>query len=149
MIRNSKYFFREGITCSSVGLRFNASYLPPGNLFGVNTNLFTKTKENMYFLLGLLNSKITLYILRQVINRTNNISARYVKMMPFVEPTPEQKQKVVKIVKNIVENEMKDQSYDFSQEQKILDEIFFMIYKIPQEERAIINDFYANLYGRI
>ena len=42
LIRNEKFFFKEGISCSSVGIRFSAAYMPEGCLFGVNANFFFK-----------------------------------------------------------------------------------------------------------
>jgi len=150
MIRNKDYFFREGITCSSVGLKFNASYMPEGNLFGVNTNLFCKSKEDLFYLLGFLNSKVAQYISRQVINRTNNISARYVKMIPYLEPKDEKiKNKISDIVKGIVEEMMKNQNFDFSEKQKVLDDLFFDIYQVDEKDKEKINDFCENIFERI
>ena len=74
LIRNEKYFFREGITCSSVGVRFTAAYMPEGGLFGVNANFFFDEEETMYYTLAFLNSRLAWYFCRNVVIRTNNIS---------------------------------------------------------------------------
>ena len=149
MIRNKDFFFREGITCSSVGLKFNASYMPADNLFGVNTNLFCKTRKDLFYLLGFLNSKVAYYISRQLINRTNNISARYVKMIPYLEPDKETKIKISQIVEEIVKNMKENQNYNFSDKQKVLDELFFTTYRINREEEKQITDFCENIFERI
>ena len=92
MLRNEQFFFKEGITCSSVGVNFSVSYMPPGNLFGVNANFFAENKTELYYALGLLNSKIAIYILKKVFNRTNNVSSKYIKRLPYLSPTKEKKE---------------------------------------------------------
>ena len=91
MIRNERFFFREGITCSSVGVNFSASYMPKGNLFGVNANLFCENTTELLYCLGLLNSKIARYIMKAILNRTNNISSMYVKSLPYTTPPQDKK----------------------------------------------------------
>ena len=149
MLRNEKFFFKEGITCSSVGVGFSASYLPPGNLFGVNANFFTDDEVELYYALGLLNSKIAKYILKAIFNRTNNVSSKYIKRLPYLSPTPKMKKQISKIVKNIVDNLKKDYGYDYSQTQQNLDDYFFQIYNITEKDRKHVEYFVSDIYNRL
>lgn len=148
MIRNPQFYFREGITCSSVGLKFSASLLPEGSLFGVNTNLFCKTKEDQYFLLGLLNSNLAFYMLKNVLNRTNNISSSYVKMMPIIPPTDKDRKEIATIVERTVNALKRDSKYNYTKDQSIINEYFYELYRIPIVDRNEINEFCQDIYEK-
>jgi len=149
MLRNEQYFFKEGITCSSVGVNFSASYMPAGNLFGVNANFFTDDKEELYYALGLLNSTIAKYMLKAFFNRTNNVSSKYIKSMPYITPDKRTKSNIANIVKNIVKELKKNLNYDSSKEQEYLDEKFFEIYDIKGNDREMVEFFVADIYNRL
>lgn len=149
LLRNKRFFFKEGITCSSVGVNFSASYMPAGNLFGVNANFFTDDKVELYYALGLLNSKIAKYILKAIFNRTNNISSKYIKRLPYFTPDLKMKKHISKKVKNIVDNLKKNRDYDFTETQKELDEEFFRIYGTGEKDKIIIERFVSDTYNRL
>ncbi|WP_163527585.1 Eco57I restriction-modification methylase domain-containing protein [Halobacillus ihumii] len=144
-VRNQKFFFREGITCSSMGIDFQASYLPKGSLFGVNTNLFTENEEELYYLLGLLNSNLTTYMLRKVLNRTNMITSGYVKKLPYIEPEPSLKSCISQQVKHIVSEKKKNLSYDSTIQQQNINNSIFDVYHISPSNRVHVNSFCEQL----
>jgi len=149
LIRNEKYFFREGISCSSVGIRFSAAYMPPGCLFGVNANFFFDDRDTMFYTLGLLNSKVAWYFARNVLIRTNNISANYLRLMPYKEPKKEKREEIVKNVEKIVEKMRMDENYDYTKLQKRMDEDFYKIFDLNQESIETIDDFCENFYEKL
>ena len=149
MIRNESFFFQEGITCSSVGVRFSAAYLPPDCLFGVNANFFFKDRVSLFYTLGLLNSRVAWYFARRVLIRTNNISANYLRLLPYIEPADDLKKEIAEKVKSIVFEIKNDSSYDFEMIQSDLDKSFFNIYGFGQSIQNIINDFCINFYDRL
>ncbi len=149
LIRNEQYFFKEGISCSSVGVRFSAAYMPPGCLFGVNANFFFDDKDTMFYVLALLNSKLAWYFARKVLIRTNNISANYLRLMPYKETESSRKKKIISIVKSIIENQKKDEKFDHTRYQKILDEEFFNIYNLSDPTIEKINHFCDNFYENL
>ncbi|MDK2946603.1 MAG: hypothetical protein PWQ85_1388 [Geotoga sp.] len=63
---SKQYYFKEGITytmTTSKGSTFR--YLPPNMMFDCKgSSIFPKNKEHIFFFLGLLNSKLTTYILK-------------------------------------------------------------------------------------
>jgi len=150
LVRNKKFFFREGISCSSVGIRFSASYMPKNCLFGVNANFFFKNKEDLFYTLAFLNTKIAWYFARKILIRTNNISANYLRMMPIIFPKNfASKIKIVSKTKNIVKNLMKNKNYDFSKIEEELNEIFYDIYSINESDRSLIEIFSKKFYEEL
>ncbi len=75
---------------------------------------FFRDKDTLFYTLGLLNSKISWYFARKVLIRTNNISANYLRQLPYKEPDLKEKKLISKKVQKIVENLKKDEKYDFS-----------------------------------
>ena len=149
LIRNEKFFFKEGISCSSVGVRFSASYMPKNCLFGVNANFFFKDNDTLFYTLGLLNSKLTWYFARKVLIRTNNISANYLRQLPYLEPSIKEKQKIATVVKNIVEKIKKTADYDYTTQQNKLDENFYKIFKLSKNTINEIEYFCNNFYEEL
>jgi len=82
MIRNREYLYREGITCSSMGVAFGACRLPPGATYGVNASIFTDDVQDQWRLLAYLNSYLVTYFVRGVLNRSNMITSGYVSRIP-------------------------------------------------------------------
>ena len=145
LVRNEQFYFKEGITCSSVGRKFSAAYLPPGNLFGVNANFFFNNTEDLFYSLGFLNSKLVQYIARKVINRSNIIATSFIKEVPFLLASRSQKREVIAIVKNIVTSLMNNPNYNYIPESKKIDEIIFNLYGISNKVKKEIIDFCANI----
>ncbi|MFX0136778.1 MAG: Eco57I restriction-modification methylase domain-containing protein [Candidatus Hodarchaeota archaeon] len=148
LVRNKQYFFKEGITCSSVGRKFSAAYMPPGNLFGVNANFFFNTQDDLFFALGFLNSKIAQYFARKVVNRSNIIATSFIKEIPLILPPMNQKKKIINLVKAVVASLKQDPNYNFTLEQNQIDNIFFEVYSINKHDRAEIEDFCVNITER-
>ncbi|MCA0971175.1 BREX-1 system adenine-specific DNA-methyltransferase PglX [Halobacillus litoralis] len=144
-IRNPSYLYQEGITCSSMGVKFSASYLPKGSLFGVNANLFPDKQEDLYYLLGLLNSSLVKYILRKVLNRTNMVTSGYIKKIPYIRPSEEQKSIVVKKAETLVEKKKENPEYSTEQLHQEIDDIIFDVYRIKEEHREEMLHFCENV----
>ncbi len=82
MVRNRKYLYREGITCSSMGVAFGACHLPAGATYGVNANLIPEAAD-LWWLLAFLNSHLATYFVRGVLNRSNMVTSGYVARIPL------------------------------------------------------------------
>lgn len=150
LIRNEKFFFKEGISCSSVGIRFSASYMPKGCLFGVNANFFFKNRENLFYVLAFLNTKIAWYFARKVLIRTNNISANYLRKMPIIFPKS-------KIIKKNISNKTKevvkaiklDKNFNSNHFENDMNNLFYKIYNINDLDKKKIEKFSINFYNEL
>ncbi len=149
MVRNRHLYFREGVACSSIGIRFCACYLPSKALFGVNACFFPDSELERYYLLGFLNSKLALYLIRAVLNRTNMVTPGYVKKLPYIPPPSDIHSEIAAITRSIVECLKESPDYDFNREQEMIDELVFKLYGIPEETRAVINLFSSDIMRRI
>jgi len=149
LVRNEKFFFQEGISCSSVGVRFSAAYMPPGGLFGVNSNFFFADRETLFYVLGYLNSKLAWYFARKILARSNNISANYLRLMPYREPERAKKAAITRQVEGIVAVLQQNSAFDFTPVQARLDEEFYHLFALAPESIEEIEDFCANFYQRL
>ena len=86
-ITDEIYWFREGITYSSTsGKGFGCRLIPSLCVYDVKgPAIFSKTNDNIYFLLGLFNSKIISYIL-EMLNPTIEIQSGDIERVPFCPP---------------------------------------------------------------
>jgi 23S rRNA A1618 N6-methylase RlmF len=100
-VRNKKFVFKEGITCSSMGLPFSACYLPVNSTFGVNPNIFTP-KDDLYWMLAYLNSHLVTYLVRGVLIRSNMVTSGYISQLPIISFTVEEKKKLSQISKSVL-----------------------------------------------
>jgi len=149
LCRNRSLYFREGVTCSSMGIRFSACYLPPGSLFGVNACFFPETRLELFYLLGFLNSKLASYLLRAVLNRSNMITPGYVKRLPYLPPITDGQTCVSQLAESITEKLRAIPQADYSQEQAEIDRLIFDAYGISEASRIEITDFCTNIMERL
>lgn len=105
MVRNKRFVFNEGITCSSMGLPFSACYLPENSTFGVNPNIFTP-KEDLFWVLAYLNSHLITYLVRGVLIRSNMVTSGYISQLPIIPFNDREKGKLTKISKKVLNSEM-------------------------------------------
>lgn len=145
MLRNERYFFKEGISCSSVGIRFSAAYMPPNCLFGVNANFFFNNRDDLFYTLGYLNSRLAWFMLRKMIIRTNNASANYIRQLPYAEPADQSiKQDIVSYVHDIIESMREGVLQDPTPHISNLSQWFYDIFEVPQSDIEMIEDFAEN-----
>ena len=88
VLRNSNYYFKEGVTYSATGSRASFRLLPKGNVFDVGgASIFPKDEiHDTKILLGYLNCPISGYIVN-CLNPTVNIQVGDISRIPFAEPT--------------------------------------------------------------
>ncbi|OWT33741.1 hypothetical protein BGI41_00845 [Methanobrevibacter sp. 87.7] len=81
---NEKYWFKEGITYTKVSsIRPTFRYLPPYCVFDMGGPSICYLHNNLNYILGFLNSKISnLYL--NILNPTINIQTRDIKLLPII-----------------------------------------------------------------
>ncbi|MFD1019932.1 HsdM family class I SAM-dependent methyltransferase [Thalassobacillus hwangdonensis] len=146
LVRNKQFYYREGITCSSMGVPFSAAYLPKGALFGVNTNLFVDGEEKLYYILGYLNSNLAKYLLRKILNRTNMVTTGYVKQLPYLEGDAGKKSEVANLARNIVQSKKENIFFDSAPLEKQINQHIYAIYGVSEEAQASIEEFCGDMF---
>jgi hypothetical protein len=164
---SKQYYFKEGITytmTTSKGSTFR--YLPEGMMFDCKgSSIFPKNKELVFFFLGLLNSKLTTYILKFLAGSVD-LEVGDLKDLPIPDLTNKKTliKKISKISKEIYE--LKKQNMNFLPEEfknkgilkklsgehfedmmnKFMRKKILIDYKIIQKE-SLLNDMILDLYG--
>ncbi|MFB2777089.1 BREX-1 system adenine-specific DNA-methyltransferase PglX [Shewanella xiamenensis] len=95
LLRNNKFYFREGITYSASGSKgASFRYLPPNSVFDVGgASIFLDDSETTKYTLALLNSNISKYVIN-CLNPTVNTQKGDIDRIPFKTPTSEMKTKI-------------------------------------------------------
>ncbi len=104
-LRSERLYFKEGITYSALGgEKVSFRLLPSGCIFDSGGScIFNEGDKNeLLYLLGLLNSKLSVYILN-CLNNTVNIQVGDVKRIPFVIPPKRQEGLISIIAENNIE----------------------------------------------
>lgn len=149
LARNRRFYFREGVACSSMGVKFSACYLPPGCLFGVNACFFPESRGELFALLGYLNSRLATYLLRAILNRSNMVTPGYVKQLPYLPPDSPTHRRVAALAEEITERLRRSPGADIAGRQCEIDALLFDLYGVPDPLRAEITDFTDHLMDRL
>lgn len=142
MVRNKKLLFKEGITCSSMGVSFGACYLPPNSTYGVNANIICSEKE-IWWLLSYLNSSIVSYIVRSCLIRSNMITSGYVSRIPIPSFSENIKNELSQISKEAYEKKVSKNNADIYIDK--IDQIIFKYLNISDDGINEIICFTSNL----
>jgi hypothetical protein len=124
-------FEEEGIVISGISSRLAARYMPKGCYWDSNKAIGFIIKNDLIsieYVLGLLNSSFYNYLAKGIINNTTSIQLTGIHALPFVEPQKQIKEKIEILVSSIIKNKKIDIEYDYSEEQKEIDELVFHFY---------------------
>lgn len=98
VIRNSQFYFKEGITWSSLANQLSLRYSPVGFVFESKGSMcYTKGEVSIWYLLGLLNSKIASVTL-SILSPTLDFHEGPMAKIPVIKSKDDTK------IKNLVQN---------------------------------------------
>lgn len=146
-------FEQEGIVISGVSSRLAARYMPRGCYWDSNKAIGFMIKNKLIsigYMLGLLNSSLYNYLAKGIINNTSSIQITGIHAIPFIEPENEIKEKVENLVNTIIKSKEKNLEYDYTKEQKAIDDTIFDFYgrkfSFPNNLKKELDDKYS-IYG--
>ena len=100
VIRNPQFYFREGITWSSLGTQLSLRYSPEGFLFESKGSMcYVKDSAELWYILAILNSKITAEVL-SILSPTLDFHEGPMSRVPILKCTSHEL--VTRIAKNNV-----------------------------------------------
>ncbi len=140
-IPKGNLFGKEGIVISGVSKGLAARYMPAGCWWDTNKAMgFIPCDRDVsiYYLLGLLNSKLYNFLIKGILNMTNCVQIDNIKLLPFIYPSPKIKQGVQLLVSNIIKELKRNPDYSYTEEQNQIDEFIFGLYSTPRELREYI-----------
>jgi len=147
--QNEKFYFLEGISWSLISLNFSARYTSPGYLFDVGGSSGFPNREDLYYSLALLNSKVSSYILKGL-NFTLNVQVGDIKRILFIKPDETTNSRIKELTIRLVELSKTDFdttefSRDYVSNQILLNRsnnIFNSILHVENEITNKVNQFY-------
>ncbi len=143
MVRNKQFVFKEGITCSSMGLTFSACHLPENSAFGVNPNIFT-AEEDLFWMLSYLNSHLITYLVRGILIRSNMVTSGYISQLPIIPFTIDEKRQLSLISKEVI-----NANLNFDEAIKDINLIIYTNLNLDKDIIDKIEDFASNLSKRV
>jgi len=147
--QNVEYYFKRGITISIRGIYSPTFRLSSGGIFDVmGSCAFSFVLTNEY-LLGILCSKLAKYITKCYLNNTVAIEIEELKKFPLAVNNNNLAKKIEIVVKKIITNQKKDKNYDYSKEQKILDELNYELYGLDRTIIEEVEDWYDRKYPKL
>jgi phospholipid N-methyltransferase len=133
-------FEEEGIVISGVSTHLAARYMSSGCYWDSNKAMGFIIKDpafSIHYVLGLLNSSLYNYLAKGIINNTNSIQLTAINSLPLIKPHEHVKESVERLVRKIIKEKSENIAYNYSKEQKKIDEIIFNFhsreFKLPIE----------------
>jgi hypothetical protein len=116
-VGGKSFFNKEGFTWRLISNDIRCRYLPEGYILdsGSPVGVLKEgvSSDELYFIIGWLNTKLSTKILKTVINHTKNIQSKDVERMPYPYwVSEESKQFIVDRVKKIIKTKIKSDSDD-------------------------------------
>jgi hypothetical protein len=143
-------FEKEGIVISGVSSRLAARYMPSGCYWDSNKAIGFVIKDksiSIQYILGLLNSSLYNYLAKGIINITSSLQISGIHALPIIKPEKELKEKIEVLVSSIIRSKQKNLKYDYSKEQKEIDDAIFKFYskkfKLTDELKKKLDENYA------
>jgi adenine-specific DNA-methyltransferase len=108
-VGGKSFFKKEGITWNLISTTLKARYLPTGYILdsGAPVAILRDKvrKEELWFILGWLNTTLATSILKTVINHTKNIQGKDVERMPYPEWVSESnKKECIIVIENLIDD---------------------------------------------
>lgn len=141
-VRNKKFLYKSGITCSSMGVEFNACILPKGSTYGVNPNIICES-DDVWWLLSYLNSSLVTYLVRGALIRSNMVTSGYVSRIPILNFNKEEREELKILGKKAYELRKTNESIAY--ELNAINKIVNKAAKISKESEEFIFNFKKNL----
>ncbi len=83
-IKNEKFYFKQGITYTFIGKEISPRFSPNGFIFDVGGSMVFVPKDKLYYVLGLLASKVSDHYIK-ILNPSLNIQVGDIKSIPIIE----------------------------------------------------------------
>jgi site-specific DNA-methyltransferase (adenine-specific) len=144
--REPEFFERNKIVCPRIAEKNRFAYDDTGAYLSDSVVAIIPKKINIYFLLGLLNSKLLeAYITAispYVQGKYYNYSKSYIEKLPIKIPANKNEEvsaeKIQEKVKEILRLKKKDKNTDTNSIEKEIDDLVYDLYGLTLEERKVI-----------
>lgn len=151
VFRNIETYFISGISFSDTGFYAPTFRIGCAGIYDVmGMTIFTK-KNDEYFMLGLLSSKLMKYIIKNYVNHTVHTQVEGLKAVCItMNHEISIRDEIIHLVNNIIIKQKENRKYNYAlYEQAKIDELIFKLYNLGEKEILEIKDWYSRRYPRI
>ncbi|HDT12294.1 MAG TPA: hypothetical protein ENO01_01410 [Candidatus Marinimicrobia bacterium] len=148
-LRNSQYWFKEGITFSPAGI-----YAPlfrlnkPGIFSGMGSCIFPDLID-IKLLLGILCSKFAKYFLRSIMQATVSTDTGTLLGFP-ISLSQEKEENIERLVNEIIMKQKSCNDYDYiTNEQIEIDRLVYAMYNLNDEDIQEVENWYFRRYPKL
>lgn len=155
VIRNPLYCFLPGITFSDVGLYSPTFRINSSSVFDHRgSSIFIKRGFKTFFsneyILGIICSKFSKHLQKNFINNTVSFQIDDVKKIPIPICKKPQKEKIEKLVKEIIKKQKKNPDYNYQDHEQIeIDNLVYEIFGLDQELIDEVEIWYDRRYPKL
>lgn len=149
-MRNPEIHFKKGLTFSWTG-----KYAPTFRVahLGVYDQSSSAIQNIQIFsieeLLGILNSKLVKYQIKNYIDHTVNSDIGVISSVALPIDECLERSLISDLVKKILKKQMKNKKYDFSQEEKEIDSLVYKMFGLDKKEILDVENWYKRRYPKL
>jgi N-6 DNA Methylase len=150
ILRNSQYYFQQGLTFSMTGVYAPTFRKNSLTLFDVKGSSIFSDVIPSNVLLAILSSKVVKYIIKTFINNGIETTIDGVKKLTIPSIDRILAEKISKLTDGIINKQKKDLRYSYYlHEQKELDDLLYKLYGLSDEDIREIELWYCRRYSRL
>jgi len=145
--QNSDYYFKEGISFSVTGIYAPMYKINYSNVFDHKASCIFALYFNLIFLIGILNSKLTKYLIKNYLVHTVESSEGAQKHLLITKKTNDN---IETLVKSIIIKQKINLQYNYLMNEQIeIDNIVFNIYNLKKDEIVEIESWFHRRYPKL
>jgi len=149
-LRNKEYWFKEGLTFSLTGIYAPTIRIKPAGMFdNKSSGIFSKI--NRYFILAILCSKLSKFILKNYYMHTVDTQVGVFDdfIFPYCENYEDHKN-LIELVGEIIEKQKSNPKYEYtSKEQKLIDKLVCELYGLSEDDIHEVEVWYTRRYPKL
>lgn len=149
--QNTDFYFKEGITWSLGGFYSPSFRLSSFGVFDVmGSRVILRRQIKPEYILGILNSKLGKFLLKNYINHSIILQIEELKRFPILNPERGNNKQVSTLVKEIFDKQKSIVNYDFiTNEQIEIDKIVYDMYNLNGDDIKEVEDWYHKRYPKL
>jgi hypothetical protein len=145
--QNVEFYFVNGIDYSQTGIYSPTFRINSGSIFNTEATSIFGSFE-VFSLLGFLVSKTTRFFIKNFIDNTVHASADKLKETTIL--LNNQREDVVKLVKQLIDEQKSNPRYDYASHEQIdIDKLVYESYGLSPEDVEEVENWYARRYPRL
>jgi hypothetical protein len=153
-LANAEFRFVDPIR--QISFSFTGEYSPTFRLsnapifLNASSRIILPPGVSVYYILGLLNSKLLRYLMKTYINHSVNFGVEDVKKAPIIGDKDLLYKDIERLTKVIVSRQKKNPRYDYmSNEQKEIDRLVYEMYGLNETDILEVETWYARRYPKL